>query len=215
MSDDEVADNLLTFIAAGHETTALALGWTLRLLAEHPEIEARVLDEIAQHAGAAQVQPAQIAKLGFTRQVIQEAMRLYPPAAVVVRRAERDVTLGATPIASGTTVYVPIYALHRRAELWPDPERFDPDRFAPAAVQARHRYAYLPFGAGPRVCIGAGFAMLEAVAILATLAPAVRLTCPPGARPRPVLRITLRPAGGLPMQARPRDAATLAAMGDD
>lgn len=204
MNDDEVADNLLTFIAAGHETTAVALSWTLRLLAEHPHIADRLRDEIAAATGGAPLAAAHIAGLGLTRQVVQEAMRLYPPAAALVRRATRDVALGGLSVTAGTTVYVPIYALHRRAALWPEPDRFDPDRFAPALVRARHRYAYLPFGGGPRICIGAGFAMLEAVAILATLLPAIDLAPPTGERPAPMLRITLRPTGGLPQRISPR-----------
>ncbi len=204
MTDDEVADNLLTFIAAGHETTAVALSWTLRLLAEHPPLADRLRDEVAALTAGNPLAPAQIARLTLTRQVVQEAMRLYPPAAALVRRATRDVTLAGLPVAAGTAVYVPIYALHRRAALWPDPDRFDPERFAPDQVRARHRYAYLPFGGGPRICIGAGFAMLEAVAILATLLPAIDLARPTGARPAPLLRITLRPAGGLPQGISPR-----------
>ncbi len=204
MDDDEVADNLLTFIAAGHETTAVALSWTVRLLAEHPPLAARLRDEVAVVTGGEPLAPAHVARLALTRQVVQEAMRLFPPAAALVRRATRDVTLDGLAVAAGTAVYVPIYALHRRAALWPDPDRFDPDRFAPELVRGRHRYAYLPFGGGPRICIGAGFAMLEAVAILATLLPAIDLVAPSGARPAPMLRITLRPTGGLPQRISPR-----------
>ena len=204
MNDDEVADNLLTFITAGHETTAVALGWTLRLLAEQPPLAERLRDEVAAVTNGEPLAPTHVSRLPLMRQTLQEAMRLYPPAAALVRRAVRDVSLGGLDIAAGTGVYVPIYALHRRAALWPNPDQFDPDRFAPELVRTRHRYAYIPFGGGPRICIGAGFAMMEGVAILATLLPAIDLLAPDGDRPAPMLRITLRPSGGLPQRISAR-----------
>jgi cytochrome P450 len=204
MSDREIADNLLTFITAGHETTALALTWTFYLLSRHPEVEQRVLQEITQVAGQRPLEPHHAAELTYTTQVIQEAMRLYPPAPIVVRAAAKDVEVGGTRIPRGTGVYVPIYAVHRHRKLWPLPDRFDPDRFAPEAAKARHRYAYLPFGAGPRICIGMGFAMLEAVLILATLLRSTRATLRPGYTPELKLRVTLRPAAGMPMRIEPR-----------
>ena len=192
-----LADNLLTFIVAGHETTALALTWTLRLLADHPDVAAHMRTEIA----AAGPEPDPDA-LPYVAQVVQEAMRLYPPAAVIVRRAIADIQLGPHAVTRETNVYVPTFAVHRHADLWPDPERFDPDRFGADAVRARPRYAYLPFGAGPRVCIGAGFALTEAVVILAALLPTLHLhaTAP---LPEPVLRITLRPAVPVLMRLMP------------
>jgi cytochrome P450 len=206
MTDRELADNLLTFIAAGHETTALALTWTFYLLSLDPAVEASVLDEIAAVTGGMPLKPAHVEALGYTRQVVHEAMRLYPPAGIVVRQAARDVLIGGEEIARGTPVNVPIYAVHRHRALWHDPDTFDPERFAPDAAKARHRYAYLPFGAGPRICIGMTFALAEAVAILATLLPAIRLTLRAGYTPEPRLRVTLRPAAGMPMRVdrRPR-----------
>ena len=199
MTDRELADNLLTFIAAGHETTALALTWTFYLLSLNPAVEDQVLDEITAVTGGRPLTPAHVEALGLTRQVVQEAMRLYPPAAIVVRQAARTVRIGSEEIAPGTPVNVPIYAVHRHRALWHDPDAFDPRRFAPEAVKARHRYAYLPFGAGPRICIGMTFALMESTAILATLLPAVRLSLRDGYRPEPRLRVTLRPAAGMPM----------------
>lgn len=193
MDDRTLADNLLTFISAGHETTALALTWTFYLLSLHPEIEARLLAEIAAAGGA------DIDALPYTRQVLSEALRLYPPAPVVVRAAKEAMTLGDVPIAVGTPVYVPIYAIHRHRSLWTAPDAFDPDRFEAEAAKAPHRYAYLPFGAGPRICIGMSFALMEAVVILATLLPAIRLKLRPGYVPELKMRITLRPAQGMPM----------------
>jgi cytochrome P450 len=127
-------------------------------------------------------------------------MRLYPPAPVVVREAERDILLGGERITAETTIYIPVYAIHRHALIWDNPDRFDPDRFAPEPAKARHRYAYLPFGAGPRICIGMSFALLEAAAILGVLLPAVRLSRASERAPDLKLRITLRPGAGLPMR---------------
>jgi cytochrome P450 len=206
LSDLSIVDNLLTFIGAGHETTALALTWTFFLLSRHPDIEARVLAEIAEVTGGAPLEASQIASLTYTRQVIQEAMRVYPPVAMVVRQATESFTLGGEQVNPGDNVFVPIYAIHHHKTLWDDPAKFDPDRFAPDAVKARHRYSYLPFGAGARICIGMGFALLEAVAILGTLLPAAHLHAEPDFRPTPKLRVTMRPAEGMPMTVLPRAA---------
>jgi cytochrome P450 len=209
MGDQDVADNLLTFITAGHETTALALTWTFYLLALHPE--AGVVAEVARVTGGAPLGPEHVGALAYTRQVLQEAMRLYPPAPLIARSAARDLRLGGIAVARGTPVYVPVYAVHRHRTLWPDPDRFDPRRFRPEAVEARHRYAYLPFGAGPRICIGMAFALAEAAAVLATLLRSVRLALPPGGHaPGLRLRITLRPAAGMPMLPRRRGRPTRA-----
>ena len=200
MSDQDLADNLLTFITAGHETTALALTWTFYLLDLYPDIADRMLAEIETVTGGNPLRPEHVAELSYTRQVLSEAMRLYPPAPVVVREAERDILLGGERITAGTTIYIPVYAIHRHALIWDNPDRFDPDRFAPEPAKARHRYAYLPFGAGPRICIGMSFALLEAAAILGVLLPAVRLSRAGERAPDLKLRITLRPGGGLPMR---------------
>jgi cytochrome P450 len=206
LSELDIVDNILTFIGAGHETTALALTWTFFLLSRHPEIEARVLAEIAAVTGGGLLEAGQVADLTYTRQVIQEAMRVYPPVAMVVREAVAPFSLGGEQVGVGDHVFVPIYAVHHHAALWESPELFDPDRFAPEAVRARHRYSYLPFGAGPRICIGMGFALLEAVAILGTLLPAVHLDAAAGFRPTPKLRVTMRPAEGMPMTMARRAA---------
>ncbi len=206
LSDLDIRDNLLTFIGAGHETTALALTWTFFLLARHPDIERRVLAEIAQVTGGAALEAGQVAELTYTRQVIQESMRVYPPVAMVVRQPNRDLSIGGVDVTPHDNVFVPIYAIHRHARLWPQPATFDPDRFTPEAVKARHRWSYLPFAAGQRICIGMGFALLEAVAILATLLPAMRLSAEPGFQPTPKLRVTMRPAEGMPMRVHKRAA---------
>jgi cytochrome P450 len=204
LEDVDVADNLLTFIAAGHETTALALAWTFFLLGRHPDIERRVLDEIASVTGGRPLQAEQVGNLAYTRQVIFESMRVYPPVAMIVRQPTRTLDVGGMTITPDDNVFIPIYAIHHHSKLWQDPDRFDPDRFAPDAVRARHRYAYLPFAAGPRICIGMGFAMLEAAAILGTLLPAFRLAAAPDFVPTPKLRVTMRPAEGMPMRIERR-----------
>ncbi|MCJ2036952.1 cytochrome P450 [Methylobacterium sp. J-068] len=199
LSEAELVDNLLTFVAAGHETVALALTWTLRLLADHPDVERRILDEIARVGTGFADDPARLDALSYTRQVVMEAMRLYPPAPLLVRRAARSIRLGDTLIPAGRSVHVPVYALHRHRLLWDRPDTFDPDRFAPAIHAARDRYAYLPFGAGPRVCIGMSLALSECLVVLATLLPSVRLRPVQAAMPEARFRVTLRPHGGMPM----------------
>ena len=199
MGDEEVVNNLLTFIIAGHETTAVALSWTLWLLAKDQDSQRRVFDEVTAVAADAPITASHVEQLSFCRQAIQEAMRLYPPAPGIGREARTAFELGGIPIAPGTRIHIPVFALHRNVRLWDNPNAFDPDRFSAEAVKARSRYAYLPFGGGPRICIGAGFAMLEAAAILATLVRAFRFAPVPGHRPKPVARVTLRPAGGMPL----------------
>jgi cytochrome P450 len=200
MSDTDVRDNLLTFIAAGHETTAQALTWTFYLLSLHPGIEEAVRAEIARVTGGAALEPAHLEALTLTKQVIAESMRLYPPAALLVRQASRALRIGGEEVGQGTLVYVPIYAVHRHRVHWDMPDSFDPSRFAPEAVKARDRHVYLPFGAGQRACIGMTFAQMEAAAVLAVLLPSVRLRLRPGYVPEPKLRVTLRPAKGMPMR---------------
>ncbi len=206
MDDDEIADNIVTFMTAGHETTAMALTWTLMLLAAHPTIEDRVVAEIDAVCGAGAVEPGHVARLAYTRQVVNEAMRLYPPVPVVSREVLRPMEVGDLAIEAKSTLIVPIYAVHRHRTLWDDPERFDPDRFAPEPVKARHRYAFLPFGAGGRVCIGNAFAIMEAVAILAVLLKSTKAGMA-GPMPSSVMRITLHPDRPVPMRVVPRHRA--------
>jgi len=203
-TETELLDNLLTFVAAGHETTAGPLAWALFLLARHPAVEAQVLDEIAAIAPTGVLDANGLAALTVTRRVVQETMRLYPTAPLLLRTARKATTLGNVALGPGASVYLPIYALHRHEAVWPRPERFDPDRFLPARAQAQHRYAYLPFGAGPRACMGATLAMTEAVALLAVMLRRTRFSVSPGHYPRPVVRVTLRAQGDIPMRVEPR-----------
>ncbi len=205
MSDREIIDNLLTFITAGHETTALGLAWTFHLLSQHHDVERRVIEEIAAVTQGNPVAAEHIARLTYTRQVFSEAMRLYPPAPVVTRTALEDFQLGDRHIPAGTVLYVPIYAVHRHKSLWDRPEHFDPSRFEPENTRSRHRYAYMPFGAGPRICIGNAFAMMEAVAILAVLLQNAHLENTSTRAAKPLMRVTLRPQQKLIMRVTTRE----------
>jgi len=193
MTDEEIIDNLMTFITAGHETTALGLAWTFHLLARHPDCQTKLFEEIATVTGGGPLMAEHLGKLTYARQVFSEAMRLYPPAPIVSRAVISEFTIGRHTIPAGTIIYVPIYAVHHHADLWEDPEVFDPARFEPEAARNRHRYAFMPFGAGPRICIGNGFAMMEAVAILAVLLQKFRVTSTAEPSPKPVMKVTLRP----------------------
>lgn len=204
MSDDDLRDNIITFISAGHETTALALTWALYLVSNHRSTEERLLEEINAVAGDAPIGPEHIERLVYTKQVVQEAMRLFPPVAILPRAAERDTLIADMRVEAGTTLLIPIYALHRHRSLWTDPDTFDPNRFAPEKVGVRHRFAYLPFGGGPRICIGMSFAMIEATAMLATFVRGARFFHDPTHQIRPLVRITMRSEGGMPMRVTPR-----------
>ena len=199
MTTGELRDNLLTFIVAGHETTALTLAWALYLCGFDPSVQAAARAEAQTVLGTRTATAADISALPLTRQIIDETLRLYPPAAFLSRTAQADDVLCGRDIRRGDTVILPIYALHRHHSLWSDPDRFDPARFKdPRSVP---RFAYLPFGDGPRVCIGANFALQEAVLILATLLARFRFTLVPQKAPKPVMILTLRPEGGVWMQA--------------
>ncbi|WP_288950017.1 cytochrome P450 [uncultured Paracoccus sp.] len=194
MTPAELRDNLLTFIVAGHETTALTLAWALYLLAFDPQVQARAADEAQATLDGRAAAAADLPRLPYIRQVIEEALRLYPPAAFLSRTARAHDMLGGREVLPGDTIMLPIYALHRHHLLWDDPDRFDPERFAPGTT--RDRFAFLPFGAGPRICIGASFALQEAVIILATLVSRFRFDLS-ARQPQPRMILTLRPHGGV------------------
>ena len=201
MDTGELRDNLLTFIVAGHETTALTLGWALYLCAFDPQVQDRARAEAQAVLGRRAATGQDVEALPFIRQIVDETLRLYPPAGIVSRTAQAADTLGGREIRRGDTVMIPIYALHRNHLLWDDPDTFRPERFADR--KAVPRYAYLPFGDGPRICIGASFALQEAVIILATLLARFRFRPVPGRDPRPVMILTLRPEGGVWLTAEP------------
>lgn len=199
MTDDLLIDNLATFLAAGHETTAKALTWTLYVLARAPEWQDRVREEVAAVAGSGPITAEHIAKLALTQRVLKEAMRLYPPAPVLSRITADEVTFGSYRVAPGTLIIIPIYAVHRHLKLWPDPDRFDPDRFLPEREATYSRMQYMPFGFGQRSCIGSAFAMIEATVLLAELVRGARYSWDGKHAPEPVSRVTLRPKGGMPL----------------
>ena len=209
MNTAELRDNLLTFIVAGHETTALALGWSLYLLGEDLQVQARLRAEANHVLQGRAATAADVPRLTYTRAVIEEALRLYPPAAFLSRTAMAPDRLCDRDIRRGDTVILPVYALHRNRLLWADPDAFRPDRFTPG--HKTDRFAYLPFGDGPRICIGAQFAMTEAVIMLATLVSRFRFRLADERRPKPVLILTLRPEGGVWMTAEAINDEPLAA----
>ena len=199
LSHADIRANVVTFIGAGHETTANALTWSLFLLAHHPDWRARAEAEVDADFATGEITEEGLRKLVIVRAVLEESLRLYPPAASLSREAIGPDDLCGRRIKSGATVVVSPWLVHRHRRLWRDPELFDPSRFLPGAREAIDRFAYLPFGAGPRGCIGQGFAMQEALVLLATILKRFRLDCAPGHEPMPVQRVTLRPRGGMPM----------------
>ena len=203
LSETEVRANVLTFIAAGHETTANCLTWSLYLLSQSPEWRERVHAEAERELDRGD--PASLVdRLVETRAVIDEANRLYPPISAISRVARGDDELGGHPVRRGTMVVIAPYVLHRHRALWTQPDYFNPDRFLPGARESIERFAYLPFGAGPRVCIGSAFALQEACVTLASLARSFDWALAPGHVVRPVQKMTLRPDGGMPMILRRR-----------
>ncbi len=204
MTPKEVRDQVMTIFMAGHETTSQALSWTWYLLSQHPAVEARLHDELATVLHGRTPRYEDLAKLRYTRMVIEESMRLYPPAHTFGRSPIVDDEVLGHRIPAGTDVLIVPWLLHRKPSLWEHPDRFDPERFAPERAAARPRFAYLPFGAGPRICIGALFAMAEAMLILATIAQRYRLRLKPGHPVEPQGLITLRPRYGLRMMLERR-----------
>lgn len=202
VDDRRIRDELMTLLSAGHETSASALTWTLFLLARHPSVAARVRDELDRFAGGA-LSVETLDRLVYTEQVLKEAMRLYPPVHTLGRQARRPVRVGDCLLPPGTIVAVSPYLMHRRADLFPSPREFVPDRFHPGAAPVA-KHAYLPFGAGPRVCAGAWLAMLEMKACLAGLLARLPLELE-GDPPRPEMLVTLVPRR--PLLARVRVGA--------
>jgi cytochrome P450 len=201
----EIEDNIITFIGAGHETTARALGWTLYLLANAGQERARVEAEIDAFF-AAPARPAQdwLDALPKTRAAFEEAMRLYPPAPSINREAIAEDRYGTLVIEPGMTVLIMPWTLHRHVTLWDEPRAFRPSRFWPENRDGLDRFQYLPFGAGPRICIGASFALQEAVIALAILLKRYRFDMTPACKPWPVQKLTTQPQGGLPMRVSSR-----------
>ncbi|MGR3492322.1 MAG: cytochrome P450 [Shimia sp.] len=203
LSDLELRDNINTFIGAGYETTSLALTWALYLLAHAPDWQERLAAEAEQVCGGP-VRPEHLDRLPLHDAVLKEAMRLYPPAPAMDRVALADVTMGDIPVRKGDMIVLAIYPMHRSSRLWDAPHSFDPSRFLPERAADHHRFQFIPFSDGPRICVGMKLAMMEAVAVLASVLRRVRVSPAPDARPYPKSRITLRPEGGMPLLVAPR-----------
>ena len=204
MDDAQLRDEVMTIFLAGHETTANALSWTLYLLSKFPAEARRVQAEVDAVLGGGRARAEHARDLVYTQQVLQEAMRLYPPAWMLARSPNEDDVVEGFHIPRGSLVFLCPWVTHRHPDHWEDPEGFDPDRFAPEKVEARHRFAYFPFGGGPRLCIGNNFALMEAQLILATILRDWHLELVPGHPVAIEPLITLRPKHGLTMVTRRR-----------
>ena len=202
LSEAEIRANILTFIAAGHETTANCISWSLFLLSQSGEWRERVQAEADCEFGG--VSDSLADRLVETRAVIDEANRLYPPITAISRVAIGRDELAGEPIKPGTMIVIAPYVLHRHRALWKKPDNFDPNRFSGDARETIDRFAYLPFGVGPRICIGASFALQEASIVIGTIMRHFTLELVPGFTPWPVQKVTLRPKSGLPMIVRRR-----------
>lgn len=204
MTDKQVKDEAMTLFLAGHETTANALTWALYLLAQHPDIRAKHLEEVDRVLGQRRATMDDLKQLTYTEMIIKETMRLYPPAWIMTRIVQAPFELSkVTPQVNNMLIISP-YLVHRDPNLWDNPEVFDPERFTPEAEKERPKFAYFPFGGGPRVCIGNHFAMMEAQLLLATLSQQITADLVPNVEVTPDPSVTLRPRDGLQMILNPR-----------
>ncbi len=200
LSDEEVIDNLITFLSAGHETTARTLTWTLYLISKAPSVYDRILDELDNADLASTAPETWSDALPYLTAVLKESMRLYPSASILSRLSLGPDTLGDIAIAPDTEVITSPWVLHRHRRLWRDPDIFDPDRFLGEAAKAIPRYAYIPFGTGPRVCIGASFSMQETMIVLPVLLKKLRFDFADAEDPTPIMRITIQPSTDVNMR---------------
>jgi len=204
MSDQQVRDEAMTLFLAGHETTANALSWTWYLLSQNAGVERQFHEEIDRVLNGRPPTLADLPALVFAGKVIRESMRLYPPAWVLGRRAIAACELGAYTVPARAIIFMSQYVMHRDARFFPEPQRFHPDRWTPVFTASLPKYAYFPFGGGPRQCIGEGFAWMEAILVLATIGRHWTLRLAPGCTPVPQPLVTLRIKGGLPMSVHRR-----------
>lgn len=204
MTDRQLRDEVMTFLLAGHETTALALSWTWHLLGQNPEAEEKLHEELDRVLGGRVPEFSDLQKLPYTERVIKESMRLYPPAWGVARTVNKEFELGGYRLPRGANVVMSTWVMHRDPRYFPDPDRFDPDRWLPERAQKLPKFAYFPFGGGPRQCIGAAFAMMEATLLLATIAQRFQFRAEPGHVVTPSPSFTLRPKHGVRMRLEKR-----------
>jgi cytochrome P450 len=204
MSDQQVRDEALTLFLAGHETTANALTWTWYLLSQHPEVEARLHSELNSVLNGRLPTFEDIPQLRYTEMVLAESMRLFPPGWAISRLSVEDHTIDGYRIPAGSVCIVSPYTMHRKPEYWPEPERFDPERWTPEAREQRPRHSYFPFGAGPRICIGERFAWMEGILLIAKIAQRWQLRLEPGHKVEHQAQITLRTRYGMRMQLTSR-----------
>ncbi|HEX5506406.1 MAG TPA: cytochrome P450 [Thermomicrobiales bacterium] len=197
LTDRQVRDELMTLLLAGHETTASALAWTWYLLAQHPEVDARLAAELSAALGGRAPTVADRPRLGYAERVLTEALRLYPPSWIVERESRAECEIGGYRVPAGTTVAMSQWVVHRDPRYYPDPEVFDPDRWADGRAARLPKFAYFPFGGGPRHCIGSAFALQEALLVLATIAPRYRVSLVPDRPVTPWPTVTLRPRDGV------------------
>ncbi len=199
MSDTQVRDEALTLFLAGHETTANALSWSWYLLSQHPEVERKMVAELNEKLHARLPTIEDVPHLPYTEMVVAESIRLYPPAWAIGRRALVEQTIGSYVVPANSIVLLSPFVTHRDARFFPEPARFDPDRWTPEAKQSRPQYCYFPFGGGPRRCVGESFAWAEAILVLATLASRWKAHLVPRNKVAPKALITLRPKHGMPV----------------
>ncbi|MCI0547566.1 MAG: cytochrome P450 [Candidatus Rokubacteria bacterium] len=204
MSDAQLRDEAITLFLAGHETTALVLSWTWYLLSRHPEVEGRLGAELDEVLAGRPPAVEDLPRLRYTEQVVTEAMRLFPPAWIIGRQAVEACEIGGYPVPAGSTIYFSPWVIHRDPRWFEEPESFRPERWGDGLAERLPRYAYMPFGGGPRVCIGNRFAMMEAVLLLAAIARRWRLRRLDEDPVRPFPTITLRPQGGVPVRLERR-----------
>ena len=204
MTDKQLRDEVMTMLLAGHETTALALSWAWFLLATHPHEQAKLHEELDRVLAGRLPRAADVPQLAFTNRVVRETLRLYPPAWVMSRRAAENVEIAGYTVPAGSNVVVSPWVTHRDGRFFPNPLSFVPERWTPENEQALPKFAFFPFGGGPRVCIGNQFALMEAAILLASVAQRYQITMAPGSTVEPMPSITLRPAHGVNVRLRRR-----------
>jgi cytochrome P450 len=206
MTDKELRDEILTMLAAGHETTGISLTWTLYLLSQYPEIVRRLQQEIDTVLGGRVPSMADLPSLPYALQVFEEAMRLYPVALLIPRRMSQAASLGGYDLPAGSRILVSLYNLHYHPDFWPQPEVYNPDRFTPEAKKKQHRYAYMPFGAGQHICIGNNLALMIGQLLMTLIYQRYDVKHAEGHKVENFATLTLRPRHGMLMTLHPRKA---------